>query len=211
MQRTADFHHQIANSSFPHPNGLFEHAAAFDTAIDVFDAHAPPRDLPLPRFLRPRQLMPAGLFRWLNDGYTVQREGLKAQILEQLTPHGQRIRRRVGNPLVMHTARMRRTEEQDVRGPIDEQEVFQHVPPLLAAITRFLFSRIVGARDGSLGPVMTKRGGGLGTTAGTASVDKASPGRAGPVTLSCSRRASTWRQGASPKVRSVFRKTGNKT
>jgi hypothetical protein len=211
MQRTADFHHQIANPRFPYPDGLFEHAAAFDTAVDAFDAHAPPRYLPILRFLRPRQLMPAGLFRRLNDGDTVQREGLKAQILEQLTPHGQQIRRRVGTSLVVHTARMRCTEEQDVRGPIDAQEVFQHVPSFLSAIPCFLFSRIVGARDGSLGPVLTKRGGGLGTTAGTASVGEASPGRAGPVPLSCSRRASTWRQGASPKVRSVFRKTGNKT
>jgi hypothetical protein len=46
MQRTADFHHHVANSGFPHPNGLFQRTAAFHTAVDLFDADAPPRDFP---------------------------------------------------------------------------------------------------------------------------------------------------------------------
>jgi hypothetical protein len=54
MQGTADFHHQVANLCFPHPNGLSEHAAAFDAAVDVCDAHSPPSDLPIRRVLRPR-------------------------------------------------------------------------------------------------------------------------------------------------------------
>ena len=61
MQRTADFHHHVAHPGFPHPNGLFEHAAALHTTIDMFDAHSAPRDLPVVRFLRGRQLVPAGL------------------------------------------------------------------------------------------------------------------------------------------------------
>ena len=63
MQRTADFHHHVANPVFPHPDGLFEHAAAFDTAVDMFDAHPPPSDLPIARFLRLRvNSFPRGFF-----------------------------------------------------------------------------------------------------------------------------------------------------
>jgi hypothetical protein len=106
---------------------------------------------------------------------------------------------------------MRLTEEQHAQGPIDQQEVFQHVPLVLAAITRPLFSRVVGARDGSLGPVMTKRGATDGGAACTSATDEASAGEAGSAAPNCSRSASTCRHGASPKVRSVLRNTGRKT
>jgi hypothetical protein len=191
MQGTADFHHHVANPDFPQADGLFEHAAAFDAAVDMFDAHAPPRDLPIRRFLRPRQRVPAGLLRGLDDVHPGEREGLKAQVLQELTPHGQRIRRRVGNPLVMHTARMRLTEEQNAHGSIDQQEVFQHVPLFLAAITRFLFSRILRAREGSLGAIMTKRGGAGGGAVWTSSAGDASSGREAPSISRRARKAST--------------------
>src|SRR5215211_2155316 len=106
MQRTADFHHHVANPRFPHPDGLFEHAAALDAAVDMFDAYAPPRELPIPRFLGPRQLMPARLLCGLEDVYTVQREGLKAHVLSPLTPRWQGIGGGIGDALVMDTAWM---------------------------------------------------------------------------------------------------------
>ena len=107
MQRTADVHHHVANPSFPPPNGVFEHTAAFDAAVDMFDAHAPPRDLPIARFLGSCPRFPMWLLRRLNDLHAVQRPRLNAQILPQLAPRRQRIRRRVGEALVMHTAGMR--------------------------------------------------------------------------------------------------------
>ena len=211
MQRAADFHHHIANPCFPHPDRLFEHAAAFDAAVDMLDADPSPSDLPIPGFLRSRQLLSAGLLRRLDDVHPVQRERLKAQVLQQLTPYRQGIRRRVGDALVMHTARMRLTEEQNAQGPIDQEEVFQHVALFLAAITRLLFSRVLGARDRSLGAVMTKRGAAGGGAAGTSCAAEASSGTAPATMPSCAWRASTWRQGASPKVRSALRNTGSKT
>ena len=51
------------------------------------------------------------------------------------------------------------TQKEDRQGGIDEQEVFQGVLLFLAAIVERLFSRVRGARDGSLGAVMAKRGG----------------------------------------------------
>jgi hypothetical protein len=50
------------------------------------------------------------------------------------------------------------TEAHDAQRGIDQQEVLQPMPFVLAALTRLLCSRVCGARDGSLGAVMTKRG-----------------------------------------------------
>ncbi len=211
MPCTADCHHHVANPGFPQANGLFAHAAAFDAAVDMCDAYAPPRDLPLRRFLRPRQLVPAGLLRGLDDVHPVEREGLKPQVLQELTPHGQRIRRRVGHPLVMHTARMRLTEEQNAHGSIDQQEVFQHESLFLAALARFLCRRVLAARDGSLGAVMTKRGGAACEAPGTSSAGEASSGKDVLATPRRSRQACILRQGAAPKPRRALRSTGNKT
>jgi hypothetical protein len=211
MQRTADFHHHVANPGFPQPDGLFEHAAAFDAAVDMFDAHAPPRDLPIARFLGSRQRFSTWLLHRLNDLHAVQRERLKAQVLQQLTPGRQWIGRGVGDALVMHTTRMSFTQEQNTQSGIDQQDVFEHMPLFLAAITRFLFSRVVGARDGSLGTIMTKRGATGGVAGWTASAGEGSSGRCGNSTPRRSHKASTRRQGASPKARRVLRNTGSKT
>src|SRR5437660_11986660 len=96
MQCTADFHHHVTNAVFPHPDGLFEHAAAFDTAIDMFDAYPSPSDLPVVLFLGWCQLFPARLLRGLDDLHALQRERLTANFLQQLAPSRKRILWRVG-------------------------------------------------------------------------------------------------------------------
>jgi len=128
-----------------------------------------------------------------------------------MTPRRQRIRRRVRNALVVDAARVGITQEQNAQRRVDEQDVFQHVPLFLAAIARFLFSRVCGARDGSLGAVMTKRGGAAGGRAWAASDAANANGRGGNAPPSRWRKASTLRQGASPTVRRVLRNTGSKT
>jgi 4-amino-4-deoxy-L-arabinose transferase-like glycosyltransferase len=51
-QYTGNSHHRLMNPRFPHADRSSEHAAAFDTAVDVFGAHVPPSHLPTDRFLR---------------------------------------------------------------------------------------------------------------------------------------------------------------
>ena len=48
-------------------------------------------------------------------------------------------------------------EENEEEG-IDEQDIFHRMVFFLAAITRFLFNRVLGADDPSFRPVMGKRG-----------------------------------------------------
>ena len=113
MQSTADFHHHVTYPIFPHPDSLFEHAAAFHTTIDMFDAHPAPRDRPVVRFLGGRQLFPARLLRGLEDLHAFQREPLKAQVWQQLTPRWQRIGCEIGQTRVVDAARRGLTQEHD--------------------------------------------------------------------------------------------------
>jgi hypothetical protein len=86
------------------------------------------------------------------------REGLPARLLPQLTPRRQRIGCRSGEALVMDTTRRRLAQEEDAQGWMAQEQVLPHGPLVLAAITRFLCRRVVGAREGALGAVMTTRG-----------------------------------------------------
>jgi hypothetical protein len=49
-------------------------------------------------------------------------------------------------------------QEEDEEQGIDQQDIFDRVVSFLAAITLFLFNRVLGADDTPLGPVMGKRG-----------------------------------------------------
>ena len=56
----------------------------------------------------------------------------------------------------MGAAAIRVTEKKDEEQGIDEQDIFHGVVFFLAAITRFLFSRVLGADDPPFRPVMGK-------------------------------------------------------
>src|SRR5262249_5121896 len=108
------------------------------------------------------------------------------------------------------------TEKEDREEGIHEQDIFEGVVFFLTAITRFLFSRVLGADDSPLGPVMGKRGeadvavgavamgtecSGNGVTIVAAS-DSATPGR-------CAR-AVRERMGASPRARRAASSAGRR-
>src|SRR5690349_5247156 len=59
----------------------------------------------------------------------------------------------------MDTATIGIAEEEDEEQRMDEEHVFYRMVLFLAAITRGLFSRVLGADDPSFRPVMGKRGG----------------------------------------------------
>jgi hypothetical protein len=211
MQCTTDVHDHVADAVFPQPDGFFEHTATFDAAVDRLDAHPAPSELPMACCLGARQRFPTRLLRWLEDVHPLQRERLKAQILQPLAPRRQRIRRGVGDTLVMQTAGMRLTQEQHPPGGIDQQDVFEPMPLVLAAIGSVRFSRVLGAWHGSLGTVMTKRGAPGGGAARLASAGDASRGSGGISTPRWWHKASTRREGASPKARRALHHTGSKT
>jgi len=111
------------------------------------------------------QLPTAGLLRRHEDLHVGQRERQEAQILQQPTPGRQRVGGGLRDAQIMGTAAVGVAQEEDDEQGIDEQDIFDCVVFFLAAITLFLFSRVLGANDASFGPVMGKRGE-AGTAAG---------------------------------------------
>jgi hypothetical protein len=159
MQRTADCQHHVAQAGLPPSDGFAAPAATCDPAVDLVKAHAPSSQRPMPRGRRWRQRVAARLLHRREDVHAVQRARLTTQVLPPRTPRRQRLRRGLGEALVMDTARRRLAQAQEAPGLLDQQQVCQPGPCFLAAITRLRCSRVGGARQGSLGPSMTQRGG----------------------------------------------------
>jgi len=109
------------------------------------------------------------------------------------------------------------TEKEDDEQGIDEQDIFDRVVSFLAAITRGLFSRVLGADDAPFRPVMGKRGDAgaaldaAATGAGSSASGVTTVAASATVTPSRCARAVRERAGASPRVRSAASSTGNRT
>ena len=158
VQGTTEFHHQIADTFFPQADTIFDDTTTLDTAVDMLDPQSAMVQ-PLVRYvLLPREFLAAGFLRRHQDLHLGQREREKAQILQQATSRRQGIWCRVSNMLVMGAAAISVTEKEDEEQGIDEQDIFHGVVFFLAAITLFVFNRVLGADDASFGPVMGKRG-----------------------------------------------------
>ena len=105
-----------------------------------------------------RQFLAARFLRRHQDLHLRECKCQEAQILQQPTPGGQGIRRRVGNGLIMDAAAVSVAQKEDEEQGIHEQDIFDGVILFLTAITPRLFNRVLGADDAPLGPVMGKRG-----------------------------------------------------
>ena len=87
-----------------------------------------------------------------------QRERQEPQILQEPAPRRQGIRRRVSNAFIMDAATVGVAQKQDREEGVDQQDIFDRMVSFLTAITRFLFSRVLGADDAPFGAIMGKRG-----------------------------------------------------
>jgi hypothetical protein len=116
----------------------------------------------------------------------------------------------------MDTASTSVTEKEDREQGIDQQDIFYRMVLFLAAITRGLFRRVLGADDPPFRAVMGKRGE-AGATAGPVATGPGSSSGATTVAASASEtpkpcaRAVRERVGASPRARSAARRAGKST
>jgi hypothetical protein len=116
----------------------------------------------------------------------------------------------------MGAAAVRVTEKKDEKQGIDEQDIFDGVVFLLAAITLGLLRRVLGADDAPFRPVMGKRGE-SGVAAGPATTGASSSSSGTTVAASVSEtpsrcaRAVRERAGASPRARSAASSAGKST
>ena len=153
MQGTAQFHHQIADARLPQADPVFHDAAALDTAVDMLDAQPTLVERLVRPLLLPRELLATRFLGRHEDGHLRERERQEPQILQESAPRRQGIRRRVRNGLIMGAAAIGVAQKEDEEQGIDEQDIFDRVVFFLAAITLFLFRRVLGADEAPLGAV----------------------------------------------------------
>src|SRR5689334_24526693 len=117
----------------------------------------------------------------------------------------------------MDTAAIGVAQKEDREEGIDQQDIFDGVVLFLAALTRGLLRRVLGADDAPFGPVMGKRGeagaaAGTATTgAGSSSSGTTTGAASASETPSRCARAARVRAGASPRARSAASNAGNRT
>jgi hypothetical protein len=158
MQRTADFHDQIADTPLPQAGRVTDDAAALDTAVDRLDADAAACNPSTGGFLRPREGSAPWLLRRHDDRDVGKREGQEAELLQQQAARGQGIRRGIRNPLVMDAARVDVAQEETRERRIDQPHMFHRMALFLATITARLLKWILGALDAPFGPIVAERG-----------------------------------------------------
>src|SRR5215472_15107040 len=149
MQGTADLHHEIADTRLPQADPVFHNPTPLDAAVDVLDPEPRLVERLVGQVLLQGQLRTAGLLRRHEDFHLGEREGQEAQILQEPAPRRQGIRRRVRNGLIMGTTAIGVTEKEDEEQSVDEEHIFYRMVFVLAAITRGLFSKVLGADDPS--------------------------------------------------------------
>jgi hypothetical protein len=212
MQRTTDFHDQISDPRLPEAADIVDDAAALDAAVDVLDAHSTAGDASIRGFLRACEGPAPWLPRRHDDLHLVERERQEAEILEQPTARGQGVRSGISNPLIVGTARVGLTQKEDPERGVAQEHVFDRVVLFLAAIIARLLSRILGPLDAPFGPIVAKRGEAGGSDAlGGASGGLTMAVASASVTPRRLASSVTDRVGASPRARSVARRTTRST
>src|SRR5712692_11221492 len=163
-------------------------ATTLHTAVHMLDPQPTAVQRVVGHLLLPRERLATRFLGGHEDRHLGEREGEKAQILQQPAPSGQGIRGGLGNPLVMDAAAVGVAQKEDREEGIDEQDIFDRVVLFLAAITLRLFSRVLGADDAPFRPVMGKRGdagAAVGAAAGAAATGAGSSA-SGVITVAAS-------------------------
>jgi hypothetical protein len=119
MQGTAQFHHEITDARLPQSDPVFHNATTLHATIDMLDAQPTLVERLVGPLLLSRQLLATGFLGGHEDVDLGQRERQEAQILQQPTPRGQGIRRRLGNRLIMDAATIGVTEKENKKEGID--------------------------------------------------------------------------------------------
>jgi hypothetical protein len=151
------------------------------------------------RFVGARHPVSTGLLPGVPALHAVPPARLHAHVVPPLTPCGPGIGGHVGEALVRPPPRRGRTPTPQTPGSLAPQERLAPGPLGLAAITRVWCRRVVGAREGSRGAILTPRGAPEGVTGRTSSAGAGAPPRWGTATPRHAPQASTRRPGASPR------------
>lgn len=128
---------------------VFEEAAAFETAVNVFDGDPRARERLSGRLFQSGSLAPSGFLDGHVNGEALQREGEKTEILKSVTAVGERRGSRVCNGLLMDRAGRGLAQKRDRELPIHSHHMLHRVALFLAARLACLLIRIFGGLDAS--------------------------------------------------------------
>ncbi len=216
MQGTTDCHHEITDTLLPQADPVLHQATAFDSAVDRLDAQPAVGQRLGGHVLRPCPLRAARWLGWPQDLDLGKRAREEAPILSPPPPGREGGGRGHGDTLIVHPPCRGRAEAEDREQGIDEQDMFARGGLLLAALTRGLCSRVLGADDAPCRAVMGTRGdAGPPAGAATRGVRSSSKGMT-PVATSAAAPPRRWaravseRAGASPRGRRGASRTGRR-
>ena len=159
MQATTCFHHGITNAILQETDFVFHNPIAFHPTNGVFNTDSDGGNTTIGRFLGRSELPATWCFLWFDDRDARQEKSLEALILIQATPGWQGIALQLRQAFIIRLPFIRGTQEADVTGLIDHEEVFDRVTLLLATVVFLLFLWISRAVDWPLSAIMPKRGG----------------------------------------------------
>lgn len=160
MQPTTCLHDHIPNPILQEADGVLHDPVAFHTANRMFNPNSYGRNPTIHHFLGWSKLPSTWFLLGLEDCDPWQDESLEAFVLIQTAPEGQGIAGHLCHDDIRRSPFTGGTQEANVTCFINQQEVFERVSLLLAAVVFFLLFRIFRPLDRSLGPIVDKRGDG---------------------------------------------------
>ena len=158
MQATTRLHDGVANAVPQEAYLVFHHPIAFHTPNRVFDADSDRCDRTIMCFRWWGEFTTTRFFLRLDHGDTVEDKALEAHILVEATAVGQGIALQLSQAFIIRLPFIRGTQETNLTGLINYEEVFDRMAFLLAAVVVLLILWIGWAVDRSLRTIMPKRG-----------------------------------------------------
>ena len=158
MQSTTRLHDGIANPVLQETYLVFPHPVAFHSANRVFDTDADGRNRTMSCLLRWSEFPPRGFFLGWKMVIQSRVYPWNPHILIQATSVWEGRRLQIGQAFVVGLPFIGGTQEAEMTGLIDHEEVFDRVTLLLATVVVLLVFWIGRAMDRTFGTIMPKRG-----------------------------------------------------
>src|SRR5512132_2060259 len=158
MQPTTCFHHGITNAILQEADGVFHHPVAFHPANGVFNTDSHGGNATIGGFLRRGEFPTTWFLLRLDNRDVGQDESLEAHVLIEITSGGQAIALQLSQDVIVGLPFIGRTQEANLAGFSDHQEVFDRMAFLFAAVVFLLVFWIGWAVDRPLSTIMPKRG-----------------------------------------------------
>src|SRR5262245_47266193 len=132
MKPTICLNDDIVNAILQETYLVLYHPLAFHTANGVFNTDSDRRDRTMSRFLRWSEFTPTWFWLRLDDGETLEDKPLEAHILVKATAVRQGIAVQIRRAFIIRLPFVHGTQEADVTGLINNEEVLDRVALLLA-------------------------------------------------------------------------------